>query len=162
MNLYLVRNIIFTLLLFLVSFKDFKTYKISNKYIEAIIGNWVLSLSFHEVGLMGGIPLAQFCKIILEDVGKGLAAGMAVGGLVLAVSIIFDYLLQKKSLGGGDIKLIFAVSLYLGMDRSFYMLFIACILGLLMILTRQKNDGKRGISFGPAIAASTILMLFFP
>lgn len=146
MNLYLVQNFFLVILLLIISRNDSELYKIPDKYIGAVIGNWMFPLFLH----------LNFCRML-----AGFAAGLIIGGLVLVVATIFDIKGKRKCLGGGDVKLIFSVSLYLGMERAFYMLFLSCIFGLFLCFAKGKTHRNSGIPFGPAIAFGTIFMIFF-
>ena len=85
---------------------------------------------------------------------------------MLALSLLFDRLTGKESLGGGDIKLFFVTGLYLRSiwEVLFFLilqinehLILSCVLGIGCSLIWRK--GK--IPFGPAIAAAFFLMLLF-
>lgn len=69
----------------------------------------------------------------------GLAGAFAVGGGILLFSLAFDALTKRPSLGGGDIKMLFAVGLFLGLAASLLNLLIACILGLILALVRPAR-----------------------
>ena len=58
-------------------------------------------------------------------------------------------------MGGGDIKLLFMVSLYLGIYQGLFMLIMSCLIGLLVVVITKRDK----IPFGPAIAAGTYLGL---
>lgn len=103
----------------------------------------------------------------------GLAGGVAIGGGILVFSLAFDAATGKTSLGGGDVKLLFAVGLFLGVAMSLFNLLIACVMGLVFAAIRlrrpqrapsgEEAGGKslaaKAIPFGPAIAAATMLTL---
>ena len=83
---------------------------------------------------------------------NGMSGGM------LALSLLFDRLTGKESLGGGDIKLFFVTGLYLrSIWEVLFFLILSCVLGIGCSLVWRK--GK--IPFGPAIAAAFFLMLLF-
>ena len=89
-------------------------------------------------------------------------SGIGLGAAVLVISLILDKVLKKESLGGGDIKLLAVVGLYLGAFGSLFALIASCVIGLLFaIILRSKKDGEGHFPFGPAIAAAATLMLFF-
>ncbi|MCQ2529899.1 MAG: prepilin peptidase [Lachnospiraceae bacterium] len=151
MNLFFVRNLFLCVLLFFISDSDLTSYKIPDKYILGIIGNWMVPYLLYPF-----FPGGDF----FLPVGQVLSA-IFVSGLVLIVAVASDRVLKKKSLGGGDVKLIFAVSLYLGTDCSLFMVLIACILGLISAFLGRKHFQQGRIPFGPSIAFSTILTLIF-
>ena len=77
---------------------------------------------------------------------------------MLLVSLVFDKLTGKESLGGGDIKLFFMTGLYLSSawDILFYLI-LSCLFGLGFAFFRKE---KR-VPFGPAIAAACFIMILY-
>ncbi len=161
MSVLLMRNLFLVILLLRISIFDFQYYIIPDKYIVAVLGNW---MAF------------QICEMPSSTL-EGLLSGVVTAGFVLVVAVVFERHRNRKSLGGGDVKLIFAVSLYLGMDRSLSMLFVACVFGFISYgidsffsykkevfgeTSHRKNNKKGKIPFGPSIAASTLFFLFLP
>lgn len=99
---------------------------------------------------------------VLAVIVDGFAGAFVVGGGVALFSWLFEKITGRYSLGGGDIKLLFVVGLYLGLAVSLLNLFLSCIVGLLFsfIWSRHKNtsvEKTRVFPFGPAIAVSTVL-----
>ena len=88
--------------------------------------------------------------------GDGLVGALVLGGGSLATSIAFERLAQRPSMGGGDVKLLAAVGLFLGWERGLWCLFAACLVVLVMqMVPRVREGGKRIASqtfpFAPAI-----------
>ncbi len=94
-----------------------------------------------------------------REAGLHILAGLFYGGAVLLVSLWLDRRLGRESLGGGDVKLIALLGLYLGFAGMLLTLIAACLLGLLAVALR----GERGtpIPFGPALAAAGGGMLLY-
>lgn len=92
----------------------------------------------------------------LNLIGHVLSA-IVGGGAFLLLSI-----LSKGSLGGGDVKLIAALGLWLGSEKLLSVVLIGTILGgisaLLMILAKKKNR-KSYFAYGPYFALSAIYFL---
>lgn len=94
---------------------------------------------------------------------SGLIGAFAVGAGVLLLSLLMDKLLGRSSLGGGDIKLLFMVGLYLGGYASLINLIFACVLGALFAVVRPKKKGEdaHAFPFGPAISVATWITLLY-
>ena len=90
-----------------------------------------------------------------------LAAGVTLGSGLLLVTLVAETLLKKKCLGGGDIKLLFVVCLYLGFWHTLYALAIACGFELLCLLSAGKQGRIGPFSFAPAITAGVCFVRFF-
>jgi prepilin signal peptidase PulO-like enzyme (type II secretory pathway) len=95
------------------------------------------------------------------------AVVMALGGLAVAGGI-FYVLFQISNgawIGGGDVKLGFAIGLLLGSPLlAFLMLFVASLLGLLVAspsIALKKSKLSSKIPFGPFLIASTIFVMLF-
>lgn len=88
--------------------------------------------------------------------GDGLVGALVLGGGSLAVSIAFERLAHRPSMGGGDIKLLAVVGLFLGWERGLWCLFAACLIVLVMQAVSRVREGGKGIAsqtfpFAPAI-----------
>lgn len=88
--------------------------------------------------------------------GDGLVGALVLGGGSLAVSIAFERLAQRPSMGGGDIKLLAVVGLFLGWERGLWCLFAACLVVLVTQMTSRFREGGKEIGsqtfpFAPAI-----------
>ncbi len=125
-----------------LSLVDLASYEIPDGFIISGIVWWAIFLPFMG-GSIGSLAI------------NGLIGGFAIAGGMLAFSLLFDRISGKDSMGGGDIKLYFMVSLYLGLARGFLNVILSCIVGLLFVvlLHRQK------IPFGPSISISSLICL---
>ena len=85
------------------------------------------------------------------------AAAIIGGGIFFGLAI-----LSNGSLGGGDIKLVAALGLWLGCEKLLNSVLIATIFGglaaLMMILLKQKDRGSY-LAYGPYFALSAIYIL---
>lgn len=84
---------------------------------------------------------------------QGLLAGIGIAGSILVLSLIMDKVLKKESMGGGDIKLLFVIGLYLGPLNGLFTLILACVIGLLFVVVLKKDK----IPFGPSISLAAYL-----
>lgn len=157
----LLRALAFSCVLLAVALIDMESFIIPDKLILFGIAIWVVSLPF----------LAN----PLKNVTNGIIGGTAIAFGLFTLSIIFDKMTGKDSLGGGDIKLFFVTGLYLGVIQNLLNLFIACILGIIFaaVYKRNRTEGtqntndssekagrfSRPVPFGPAIAAATLVTM---
>lgn len=91
---------------------------------------------------------------------RGALGAVCIGGGVLAVSLIADKLLGRDTMGGGDIKLLALLGLYLGPDGGLLLLILACVVGLVLALVTRVGRGRE-FPFGPAIALAAWPALLF-
>lgn len=100
------------------------------------------------------IPFTQW---LLTDLGWGLISAFGVGLLMLLISLVFDKLTGKESLGGGDIKLLFMTGLYMRPGVTLFNLMLSCFVGLFIALGLKKDK----IPFGPSISIAVFLSILF-
>mgnify|MGYP004554607697 CR=1 FL=1 len=100
------------------------------------------------------IPFTQW---ILTDLKWGLVSALGVGLLMLLISLVFDKLTGKESLGGGDIKLLFMTGLYMRPGVTLFSLILSCFVGLFIALGLKKDK----IPFGPSISIAVFLSILF-
>ncbi|MBP2632312.1 MAG: peptidase prepilin type [Firmicutes bacterium] len=88
-----------------------------------------------------------------------LVAGMLGGGGLLLLAI-----LTKGGIGGGDIKLLFVLGLWLGSDKLFLTMFFGFISGgivsAILLLSKLNRLGDP-IAYGPYFAISAIVFFLF-
>jgi len=84
-------------------------------------------------------------------------AGALGGGIFLVLAII-----SKGALGGGDVKLIFGLGMWLGAEKLLNVVLYGTILGgiaaLLMILAKKKERGSY-FAYGPYFTLTAIYFL---
>ena len=138
-----LRNYVFLCCLFCLSLVDLDSFIIPDGCLIIPALAWILTLPF--------VP---------ANVGLSLLSALLYGGGTLALSLLMDRILQKESLGGGDVKLFALMGLYLGPIASLFALLFACVFGLLFALAARCGTGKP-FPFGPAISAASALMLLY-
>lgn len=126
-------------LLLLIIATDFEQYCIFNDMIIPLAAGGVLC-----------------CALFLPIAIDHLISAAAGGVLFLIIAI-----LSRGALGGGDIKLIACLGLWLGTDALFAVSMIGIILGglvaLLLLLTGKKKR-KSAFAYGPYFALTTIAL----
>lgn len=124
----------------LIIFTDFEQYVIFNKMLAP----------FALVGVLAVVHLN------LPVVERILAAAIG-GGLFLLISI-----LTRGGIGGGDIKLVAALGIWLGAEVLLNVVIMACVLGgivaLILILAKLK-DRKSYFAYGPYFSLAAMYFL---
>jgi len=129
---------------------DIKTKKIPNLLVLVMLGAWLLSM------------LPQFAlhmdaaMRVLLDAFLGFAVA---GGLFMLV-----YLVSRKGLGGGDVKLMAVAGLYLGMNgvlpTMLYGSILAGLCGVVLILMKRIGR-KDAIPLAPFLYIGMLITMFF-
>ncbi len=170
---------IFAVLLFVVSVVDFSSFRIPNSLVVSLVALWV----FWRVGLgvgsvivgidftTGFLAPAPIWGVSFAD---AIIAAAILGGILLIATVIYEAITKKYGMGGGDIKLLAAVGLFLGIERGILCLLFACIVSLILallvprarwgaksVVTEEGSDQPilRSVPFGPSIAIGTIIAL---
>ena len=170
---------LFLVLLAWASAIDLRERRIPNKLVAAMAVLWlavrvllaamaaVCSAGFGVDAQMGNAASAASVATMRVSpfgltLGDGLVGALVLGGGSLAVSIAFERLAQRPSMGGGDIKLLAVVGLFLGWERGLWCLFAACLVVLVMQMVSRVREGGKGIGsqtfpFAPAILVGVVI-----
>lgn len=134
---------------FVASVIDFRERRVPNRLIGVMLGVWVLVM---VPQLFFQTDLALF-RLISSMVG------FFIGGLIFLIV----YVLSKKGLGGGDVKLMAVSGLYLGLDgimpTMLYGSILAAAVGGGMILMK-KLTAKDTIPLVPFLYVGMLLTIF--
>lgn len=91
---------------------------------------------------------------------KAVSGFIIIGSLVFAIFRFFP-----QGLGGGDIKMIAGLSIWLGVSKAMCVLLFAFGIGSIVVLPfllRKKITLKSMIPFGPFLALGAMAVWFFP
>ncbi len=159
---------LFALTLIIIAVGDVRSRRVPNLGIIALVGVWVFwravlvySLCSSSVPFLDALATPD--GVIGVSVFDGIvaSASFGVGSLVLAV--VFERVRGEFAMGGGDIKLLFAIGLYLGLQGETTAVFIACAFSVVVALLFRKLS--ENIPFGLSLAigsvASMVYTLFF-
>ena len=91
---------------------------------------------------------------VLSDIANGLAFvfSSVAGSLFAGISFLLCYLISKRQLGGGDVKLAFLLGLYLGGGRIFGAIIygiLCCFVYSVVQLCRHKLGLRDGVPLVP-------------
>ena len=113
--------------------------------------------------LLGGIVI-YIDSLIQNGWQKNELISRIVGAF--AVSVLFyliDYL-KPDSIGGGDIKLMFAAGFVLGGVKTLFALLIAGLVGTIFLIltnTLKKENMKKQVPFGPHLTVGIFISMLF-
>ena len=165
-------------MLAIASMFDLKERIVPTAIVVALLVLWAVTVWFIPPSTVPGAIGAAFVPIVGNDltavVLDGIMGGFVTGGGMLALTIAVEMWTGSASFGGGDIKLLFVVGLYLGLPASLTMLLVACLIAVVFSLvmglmrraiasgsTADRPLLKMTIPFAPAIALSTAIFLAY-
>lgn len=158
-----------------LSLVDLKTYIIPDRFHVMGIIWWLMTLPLialtrgqgvasyyarevleaESFSLQAGTETLSTMQLMLQDLKFGLISAFGIAIFMLVLSIIFDKVSGKESLGGGDIKLLFMTGLYMRPWVSLFNLILSCIVGLIFVFILKKEK----IPFGPSISLATMISI---
>jgi leader peptidase (prepilin peptidase)/N-methyltransferase len=115
-------------------------------------------------GLLPGVLCAAFSLFVpWYEALLGVVVG---GGSLLAVDLLGRLLFKKESMGGGDVKLLALIGLYIGWKLTLLSLVFAILSGALvglLVLARSKEEERSGrmMPFGPFLALGAVVSLLW-
>lgn len=147
-GLELVMQLILASILLLLSLIDWDTYTLPDGLLVAAIVNRLVFL------------------FVLHQPLKEMLIAMAIGALsaslpLLGLSLLMDHVLKKESMGGGDIKLLFVLGLYLNWIQMLLLLMVGCVLALAWAVKPRKDRAQAEIPFGPFLSAAWCIVILF-
>jgi leader peptidase (prepilin peptidase) / N-methyltransferase len=86
------------------------------------------------------------------------------GGSLWIVAWLYELLTKKEGMGGGDIKLLAMMGAFFGWKAIPFIIFVSSLTGSVIgisVMLIRKKDSKLAIPFGPFLASSSIIYIFF-
>ena len=126
----------------LITFTDFEQYTIFNKML----------LPFAILGILAAVHL----NLPLTD---RILSAVIGGGIFLLMAF-----LSNGGIGGGDVKLVFVLGLWLGSKMLINVIFAASIFGglaAIFLLATKKMNRKSYFAYGPYFTLTTLVILIF-
>ncbi len=154
LTLGFVHGCLFVALLIPVSWIDARWYIIPNAIIA--------------IGLLLGLGITAAVSVQQHDwyyVLEHLIGAVAGSGILLLIGILGKAILRKEAMGGGDIKLMALIGLFLGAWPHLLIVvvlsaFIGSFVGLLLIAFTERSR-HHPIPYGPFLALAAVLDLFW-
>lgn len=137
--------LVMAILLLSVSFVDAATRLIPGRLLLAMVINRAAFLPFLDMPLPDSLKTAliSFCIVPLP---------------LLALTLAMEHMLGREVMGGGDIKLLMAMALYLDGPQMLLTLLCGCLLGIAGTLIGRKQGA---FPFGPYLTAACVTVVCF-
>ena len=142
----------FMLLLVVAAGDDLRELRIPNGIVAALAAVWIV----WRIALAATHPEGALVPAL--SVADGLLGALVLGGGLLAVTLAFEALTGRRAMGGGDVKLMAAVGLFLGIEGGLVCLLTACLVSLLLALLLPRlgwAPRPAPPTFAPTSAAPT-------
>ena len=121
------------------------------------------------VGLITGAAVTLLIALTRHNPGyliEHLIGAVAGGVSIALIAVVGTFLYRKKAMGGGDIKLMILIGLFLGGWPHLLIVIMASaftgsIVGLSLIALGRKSGGGSRIPYGPFLGIGATLDLFW-
>ena len=134
---------------YVAAYTDLRARIVANKLVLAMLAAWLLIMAVYVLTDIEGATGLLAPSLI------GCAAG---GGFFLVM-----YLVSGKGIGGGDIKLITVIGLFLTFTKLMPMLFVSSLLTALVaggLLLTKRATMKTAITLVPFLYVGILVVLF--
>lgn len=139
-------------------------YLIALTFISMLLIIIVSDINYYiipdEILIIGGILLIIETLIFkgIEPMFSSLISGAIAFIIMFLLKLMGDFIFNKESMGGGDIKLMFIIGFVIGWDMSLLSIFLGSLIGFpisLIILVSKKTNI---IPFGPFLSLGSIII----
>ena len=132
----------------------------------ADIKGCIIPNEINFIGFIVGIMLTFIRMSVDIQAGLDALLGMVAGfGIFLAIAGLSLLLYKREGMGGGDIKLMGVLGLYLGFYNNIQVFilsfFLAAIISIFLLATKIKKSDDY-IPFGPFIVLAAYVTMLFP
>lgn len=146
-------------ILLLLTAIDIDTHTLPNRLVFTLGGLGALGIALTTFGLETS-PLTPIVWSPLIDAGAGILLGAIPA---FGIALLYEKLRGVTGFGMGDIKLLFVLGLFLGPYNGLVLPFASVLatLAILLVSPFVKVSAQSKFAFGPFIAASAVIVLFW-
>lgn len=160
-----------------IAVRDTRTLTISNRSVLLLVGLWVLwRLALGVEAATSGfdflIAVVEAAPLTNVSLSDGVLGAVVLGGGLLVFTVIWEALTKKSAMGGGDIKLLTTMGLFLGIAGGLVALAVACVVfvGLSFLRQRMSTVEKmrpyeailsHSAAFAPSLAVGTWVVMLY-
>lgn len=113
---------------------------------------------------LGGALLGFIFAFYDGHLRIALVGALSGGAIIYAIYLLGLLVYKQETIGGGDVKLMFMIGMFVGVKLVLLTLFLAMlagsVIGVALIATKIKSR-KDFIPFGPFISLGCVVAVFF-
>jgi len=134
----------------------------------ATVTDWEHQIIPDEVSLMGillGLTVSFFVPEMHGETAGSLSLARAAGGMLVGIWTIYgtaifgQIVFRKEAMGGGDIKLLAMIGVFLGWEKTLFTFFAAPFIAAPIGLVLKSWKKADVIAFGPYLAMMAFVAL---
>ena len=170
-----VAYIAFGCVMVAIAVADVRTLQIANRSVLLLVGLWVLwRVALGVEAAVGGfdflLAVVEAVPLTHVSLADGVLGAVILGGGLLVFTTIWEAFTKKSAMGGGDIKLLAAMGLFLGIAGGLAALAVACIVFAIVSMAKQivPLTGKpyeailsHSAAFAPSLATGAWVSMAF-
>jgi len=127
--------------------------------------DWRLKMIPDKILLLAVVNRLVFLFVLGQPL-PGTLISMGIGACSVSVPLLLIVLLAdrwmgRETMGGGDLKLLFVLGLYMDWMKMLLLLLVGCGAGILMALPLRRKGGGETVPFGPALICAWYLVTMF-
>ncbi len=156
-------------LILFVKFGASLSFLIYFMFVAALIVITVIDL-YHQIipdvislpGIGAGILASLFIPQI--TLFNSLIGALLGGGSLFLVATVYQWLLKRDGMGGGDVKLLAMIGAFLGWKAVLLTILSGSLIGSIagmIIMVLKGKDFKFAIPFGPFLSLGAVISLFY-
>ena len=135
--------------MYIAAYLDFKTRKIPNRLVLVMLVVWLVIASGYVI-----FDINAAIQFLIQAAISGIAAGSF---------FMFIYIVSRKSVGGGDVKLMAVSGLFLTLAKLLPMIFVSSLLAAIasaLLLITNRATMKTAIPLVPFLFAGVLIVIF--
>jgi len=148
-------------LLLLLAFIDLDTMKLPNPLVGALFACGLVGALFSQVSSVPAVPLVPLASsgLMASPLAVALLGCVVSAGVAFAIAGAYALIRQREGFGMGDVKLLGAIGVYLGL-YGVLVLFVGSILGALYGVVGSRKKGGLGFKFpfGPFLSLAAVFV----
>ena len=103
-----------------------------------------------------GLLFSFWSKINIIQLFLGILIG---GGILTIVGLVYQCITKQQAIGGGDIKLSIAISIFIGWQLTLFTLFFGSVLGIVYYIFSHKKSET--IPYGAFLSLSAYISIIY-
>jgi len=157
--------IFFFYMLLILSFIDLDLRRLPNGLVGLLFGVGVVGVLISQLTSVAVLPLLNGGDGVLgQPVVAASLGALTAAGVTLGIALVYERVRGQQGSGMGDVKLLAAIGLYLGL-YALLALFLANVIGAVwgIVAARSKDASLREVSvpFGPFLAIASVVVAAF-
>jgi leader peptidase (prepilin peptidase)/N-methyltransferase len=150
----------FFYLLLILAFIDLDTMRLPNPIVGLLAAIGLAGSAIGQVSGLDVVPLVDLGGWLSNPLVGSLVGAVVSGGIALAIAAAYSAVRKSSGFGMGDVKLLFAIGLFLG-PYGLMVLFFGSLVGAIVGIAVASRPGGSLTSrypFGPFLAAAAVIV----